>query len=439
MKTKNMHVLIIGGGIGGLCLAQGLKKAGIKFTVYEKNKDNDSWLEGYRIHVNPIGSNALNRCLPEKLWEAFLAGTGDSKDGFGFMTEQLKELVFIEEELMINYTKDPAKRQYAASRKMLRHVLQAGLNKEIIYGKSFDRYVQTGDGKVTALFEDGTQATGNLLIGADGSNSKIRTQLLPNAKRITTDAIAIAGKTMLNDSTRKWLPHSIYSRMNVIMPLKKYFFFNAAFDHKIKNEKFSEQIKLAAANAGINPDTFFDSKENYILWAFIAHKKEFPSDFENQKPDLRNSVLSKINNWHPDLKRLIKEADRESLIFLPFKVMLPIKNWTSANVTILGDAVHNMPPLYGMGANMAMHDAAMLCQTIIEIETGKESLKSALEKFQGNMLKDGFDALNTSMKYTKQAISYNIIQRLVSRAWFKLCVWFPLVKKYTFRSRWVDK
>ena len=439
MSKQNLDVIIVGGGIGGLCLAQGLKKAGIKVTVFEKNKDNDSWLEGYRIHVNPVGSHALNQCLPSTLWEAFLAGTGDAKDGFGFMTEQMKELVFIDEEMMVGYTNDPAKRQYAASRKMLRHVLQAGLTEEIIYSKAFQRYSQTDDGKVNVFFEDGTMATGNVLVGADGSNSKIRAQLIPHARRITTNGVAIAGKTMLNDDARKWLPHAIFSRMNVIMPLNKYFFFNASFDHKIKNEKFAQQITQAAVNAGINPETFFDSKENYILWAFIAHKNEFPSDFENKNADLRKAVLDKVDNWHPDLKRLIKEADEDSLIFLPFKVMEPIKNWKTINVTILGDAVHNMPPLYGMGANMAMHDAAMLCKKLVGVENDITTLSTALEAFQDKMLKDGFGALDNSMKYTKQAISYNVFQRFISRSWFKLCNHFPSIKKYTFGARWTEQ
>ena len=436
MENKNINVIIIGAGIGGLCLAQGLKKAGIKFTVYERNKDNDTWLEGYRIHVNPIGSRALYECLPTHLWNAFLAAAGDETDGFAFMTEQLKELVFIEADMMVGYTKDPSKSQYAASRKMLRYVLQADIEENIIYDKTFVRYEQTPNGNVKAFFEDGTSASGDLLVGADGSNSIVREQLLPNAERILTDAVAVAGRTKLNENTRNWLPNSLTTRMNVVMPLKKYFFFSAVFDHKIKNENSAEEIKQAAIKAGINPNNFFDNNENYILWAFIAHKKEFVAEFKNQKDDLQISVLGKISNWNSDIKRLVKESDENSLIFLPFKVMLPIKNWKSTNVTILGDAVHNMPPLYGMGANMAMHDACLLCRAIVETNSNKKVLSQSLETFQDIMLKDGFGALNISMKYTQQAISYNWLNRFVSHTWFKLCQKIPAIKQYTFGKRW---
>ena len=439
MDNQNLHIIIIGGGIGGLCLAQGLKKAGIKFTVFERNTDTDTWLEGYRIHVNPTGSRALNECLPTDLWNAFLAGTGDEKEGFAFMTEQLKELVFIGADMMTGYTKDPAKKQYAASRKMLRYVLLAGLEEHIIYNKTFFRYEQLTSGKVKAIFEDGTSATGNVLIGADGSNSKVREQLLPNAKRVLTDAVAVAGRTMLNENTRSWLPNSLNSRMNVIMPLDKYFFFSAAFDHKQKNETSAEEIKQSATKAGIDPNSFFDMNENYILWAFIAHKKEFVSEIQNQKSDLQKSVLRKILNWNSNIKRLIEEATPQSVILLPFKVMLPIENWKATNVTLLGDAVHNMPPLYGMGANMAMHDACLLCRQITEAKSNTKTLSQALEIFQDEMLKDGFDALNISMKYTRQAISYNWLNRFVSHSWFRLCKLIPAIKSYTFGKRWAKE
>jgi 2-polyprenyl-6-methoxyphenol hydroxylase-like FAD-dependent oxidoreductase len=438
LKNKALKVIIVGAGIGGLCLAQGLKKAGISFEVFEKNKDNTNWLEGYRININPIGSNALHRCLPPNLWNAFLAGAGDPNEGIGFMTEQLKELIFIDDAMMVGYTNDAAKKQYAIGRKMLRFILQNGLDKNIFYGKAFTRYEQLVDGKVKVIFDDGTNAIGDILIGADGANSKVRMQLLPGAKRITTNGVAIAGKTLLNDETRGWLPHTIRSRMNVIMPLKKYFFFNAAFDHEIKSTSAIDEITRAAINASIDPAKFFDSSENYILWAFIAHKNEFKQELNNPDADIIAGLLNKIKRWHPGLKRLIQEADKESAMLFQLKVMLPIKNWQTTNITLLGDAVHNMPPVYGMGANMALFDANFLCKQLIRVVDQELELPQALHLFQERMLQDGFKVLNASLAYTKQAIGNNRLQRVFSRCWFKLCAAFPLLKKKSFGTKWDD-
>lgn len=46
---KRFHVLIVGGGLGGLALAQGLKKHGISCAVYEKDLSRADRLQGYRI------------------------------------------------------------------------------------------------------------------------------------------------------------------------------------------------------------------------------------------------------------------------------------------------------------------------------------------------------------------------------------------------------
>ena len=67
------HVLIVGGGIGGLCLAQGLKKSGISVTVYERDTSAQFRHQGYRISIQEEGSQALRDCLPEPLFKLCVA------------------------------------------------------------------------------------------------------------------------------------------------------------------------------------------------------------------------------------------------------------------------------------------------------------------------------------------------------------------------------
>jgi 2-polyprenyl-6-methoxyphenol hydroxylase-like FAD-dependent oxidoreductase len=52
---------IVGGGIGGLCLAQGLKRAGVGVAVYERDRTAETRQQGYRLDVEPDGSRALLR------------------------------------------------------------------------------------------------------------------------------------------------------------------------------------------------------------------------------------------------------------------------------------------------------------------------------------------------------------------------------------------
>ena len=438
MKKQHLQVIIIGGGIGGLCLAQGLKKAGIGFEIYERNRDNDSWLEGYRINIHSVGSHALHQCLPPELWQAFLAGVGDSHEDLGFLTEQLAELVVVDADWRVGYTQDPARLEYAAGRKMLRYILQSGLQEYTTFGKTFLRYEQLPNGQVKAIFEDGSYTVGDVLIGADGANSRVRQQLLPHAQRVSTDAVAAAGKLMLTPATRKWLPQALATRMNVVMPLDKYFFFNAVFDHSQKNTHSADQVRTAAVNAGIDPERFFSSSEDYILWSFIANKREFATNFDESYTNVVGTVLDKIEDWHPALQRVIRESEPSSVSIFPLKTMRPYKNWQATNVTILGDAAHNMPPVYGMGANMALHDALILYRKLTSVAAGESELADALCSYQEKMLKDGFKALKASVDYTRQASGYNRLQRFFSRFWFRLCTAFEPLKKKSFASRWDD-
>ena len=81
MSTSAFHVLIIGGGLGGLCLAQGLKKASISVAVYERERTPSDRLQGYRIHIEPQGNLALHACLPPDLFEAYRATAGSAGNG----------------------------------------------------------------------------------------------------------------------------------------------------------------------------------------------------------------------------------------------------------------------------------------------------------------------------------------------------------------------
>jgi 2-polyprenyl-6-methoxyphenol hydroxylase-like FAD-dependent oxidoreductase len=70
-----MQVLIAGGGVGGLGLAQGLRRAGIEVTVFERDPAIAVGQQGYRIHLNADGDAALRRCLPSGLFDLHLAAS----------------------------------------------------------------------------------------------------------------------------------------------------------------------------------------------------------------------------------------------------------------------------------------------------------------------------------------------------------------------------
>jgi 2-polyprenyl-6-methoxyphenol hydroxylase-like FAD-dependent oxidoreductase len=129
--VTELRVIIMGGGIGGLALAQRLRRAGIGVEVYERDVELTGRASGYRLHVNPAGSRALHALLPAGLWQAFVATAGPGGD-FGLLTEQLDELVVVDEATMYpGRVAGPAADHYSVDRGVLRALLLAGLGREL--------------------------------------------------------------------------------------------------------------------------------------------------------------------------------------------------------------------------------------------------------------------------------------------------------------------
>src|SRR6266446_2552903 len=198
-----LHVLIIGGGLGGLCLAQGLKKSGIGVAVYERDSSAQFRNQGYRISIKQEDSQALRDCLPENLFNLCMATA----------IKTATRLVFLDQQLHLKFAKPLphppilGEEGFGVNRLTLGEILLAGLEGMVHFGKTCERFDQMEGGLVRASFADGTAATGDLLVGADGTNSVIRALIVPDA-RIDTLHYAIYGKTPIRSDTLQWVPES---------------------------------------------------------------------------------------------------------------------------------------------------------------------------------------------------------------------------------------
>ena len=75
---SGLRVAVAGAGLGGLCLAQGLLKAGVDVTVYERDERLDGRRQGYRLHVDARAGLALEQCLPPGSLALFQATCGEA-------------------------------------------------------------------------------------------------------------------------------------------------------------------------------------------------------------------------------------------------------------------------------------------------------------------------------------------------------------------------
>ncbi|MGH3766483.1 MAG: FAD-dependent oxidoreductase [Pseudonocardiaceae bacterium] len=405
--TEPLHVIVVGGGIAGLCLAQGLRQADVSVAVYERDRGPTDRLEGYRIHLNPAGSRALHACLPPQVWGSFVATAGEP-GGMGFLTEQLRQLVVIADES----TADPAQSSHAVDRITLRQLLLSGLDGSVHFGKTFTHYEQHGS-KVTAFFDDGSSATGDLLVGADGANSAVRRQFLPHAERVATEALSTALRFPLTDQTRSWVPHRLATSMNMIVAPDPFFLFTSVFEHR---------------SADVPVDTG-RSYQSYILCAFVADRSAYPRDVHDlDQRCLQHVVEGMTVGWHPDLRRLLAESDPASVMLVEHKTSVEVPAWPTTTVTLIGDALHSMPPVGGLGGNAALRDASLLCATLNAVRDGQSALLPAVHRYEEELRACGYAAIRTALHTQRQGLRSNRVAVAGTRAWFRACHAIPSLR-----------
>jgi len=212
----SLRVLIIGAGTGGLCLAHGLKRAGIDVRIFERDRTRRDGLQGYRVGISPAGSYALHECLPPDLYQLFVDTCARPPRYFNMLTERMEELVSV----VVPDTGDAVDSEKSVSRMTLRQILLTGLDEETAFDKKFSHYVHEESGAVTAFFEDGSSATGDVLVGADGANSRLRKQRLPQAQMQDTGIVSIGGKVPLTDETRTLLSEKVLLGISLVMAPK---------------------------------------------------------------------------------------------------------------------------------------------------------------------------------------------------------------------------
>jgi salicylate hydroxylase len=428
--SSQLQVLIIGGGIGGLALAQGLRKAGVAATVFERDRTPTDRLQGYRIHINPTGGRALYACLPASLFETFVATCGKPGNGFRFLNEKMEVLLSV----AMDEPADPVARHHSASRITLRKVLLSGLDDTVQFGKTFTRFEEEPEGKVTAFFEDGASATGDVLVACDGARSRAREQFLPNAKRVETGVLGIAGKCLLTPENRsKIAPGFLTSAASVMAPRGWGMFF-AAQQYRRGEDSHGD---IAGDNPALPASALFENTGDYILWAVSAKREKFGFQEDPKQLDgiaLQSAALDAVRAWHPDFQTLIRSSDPSTVSIQKIGSSVPIPAWETRRITLLGDAIHSMTPFRGIGANIALRDAALLCEKLTAANRGDIRLLQALHDYEREMIRHGFAAVRSSLKAVESATEESRLKRAITATVFRALNAFPALKRRVFRT-----
>ncbi|AUG78942.1 2-polyprenyl-6-methoxyphenol hydroxylase [Kitasatospora sp. MMS16-BH015] len=399
MRTSRspIRVLVIGGGIGGLCLAQGLRQAGVDVQVYERDESADGRRQGYRLRISPEGEAALRACLPAPLAQ-LLAATANTRDDSG--------LAAYDEHLVEQWAPrfdDPRAGRPdkidAVDRVTLRRILLAGLEEVVHFGKNFQRLDRTADGRVTAYFEDGTEATGDVLVAADGTNSRVRAQLRPQDvpedlgirtifSRIPRDAAIAAG-----------LPPALQDRFSYVI---------GTDGHHLGLMPMLFRERPSAAAARLWPDAGLVDSDDYYMSVFNVHRSDLGIEdqefFALSGEELCALVVDRTKAWHPDLREIFAFAQPETTFAVALRATRPVRAWETGPVVPLGDAVHAMPPSGGVGANTAVRDAQALSALLAAVDQGERELAAAVAEYQEAMVEYATEGVEMSMRIAQWSI-----------------------------------
>ena len=414
MHGNGLSVCIIGAGTGGLCLAQGLKQDGIEVAVFERDHAPADRQQGYRLSISAIGRHALAACLPEGHFAELLANCAKPSQSVAFLDHHLHRLLVID--LPRGDRREHADSELPVSRIALRHILSEGLGDVIHYGKKCVGFEDEPQGTVIARFDDGTSAIGDVLIGADGASSRLRAQLLPHAQRVETGIVAVSGKLGLDAGLRSAIPPPILRGPTLVLGPNGCFMFASGVDYEDDTAGCTQQ--------------YYD-RETYVMWGFSAHRETLgllgdPAALSGV--DAAAAVMPLMDDWHPALRWLVETADPSTVSAFAVKTSVPIQAWTTRKVTLLGDALHNMTPYRGIGANTALRDAAALRRALVGVADERADLIQALAAYEREMIGYGFAAVQASLKDMERFHARGFLARTATKSALRLIDHIPPLK-----------
>jgi len=182
---------------------------------------------------------------------------------------------------------------------------------------------------------------------------------------------------------------------------------------------------------GLDPARVVDDLDDYVLWALLIPQRQIP--LAATAPTGRDHALDLARGWDPALQRVIAETDPNTVGAMRFRHSAIVEPWPPTSVTVLGDAVHNMPPVGGLGANAAVTDAAELADRLLAVR-GRDGLTDAVARYEQRMREHGYAAMRAAIRNAERAVSTNVAARRAGRAWFRLCRAVPALKRRTFAS-----
>jgi 2-polyprenyl-6-methoxyphenol hydroxylase-like FAD-dependent oxidoreductase len=376
MLIENKKIAIVGGGMGGLTLARLLQMRGANVQVYERDIDRGVRVQGSTLDLHEgTGLEAITR-----------AGLID--EFYKYHRPTASKLRIVDKELHIKFDDHDhstavAENRPEIDRAPLRNILLNSLDPDtVVWDRHFVSMEKKGEGW-KLQFKNGQTAYADLVIAADGANSKIRPYL--NA------------------------PNPIYSGITLVE--------GNIYDAQKNAPKLFEFTKGGKVMAfGDGQFIGYGTKGDGSIM-FVASTKAPENVFKEQSNDaspkqqVSNWLNVNFSGWGIAWEEFFAN---ENVYFIPRpQYYFPLdQSWTTqSNLTMIGDAAHRMPPFAGEGANVAMQDAFELAACLTE--GNFESLKLALSYFEKQMIQRGAEATQDTLENSDRMHSATALQQML--------------------------
>jgi 2-polyprenyl-6-methoxyphenol hydroxylase-like FAD-dependent oxidoreductase len=323
--TKTRTALVIGGGIAGPVAAMALQKAGIDVAVYEAYDSTADGIGG-GLSIAPNGLNAL--------------GVIGAEDAVRRIGTPMKALVMQSwnGKVLAELGTPPGQpdQQFVWRPELYRALYDeaAGRGIRIEHGRRLTDLTDSGT-EVTARFADGTQASADILIGADGIRSTVRSLIDPAAPRPRYAGLFNIGGRIPASGLR-----STGDKMYMSFGKRAFFGYQVLDDGEagwFVNLPMREPMALADARAR--------STQHWL--AVLA--EAFAGD--------RTPALD-----------LIRGTDPADLLVIGAMEDLPtVPNWHQGRVVLVGDAAHATSPSSGQGASLAIESGIQLARCLRDL------------------------------------------------------------------------
>jgi 2-polyprenyl-6-methoxyphenol hydroxylase-like FAD-dependent oxidoreductase len=113
-------------------------------------------------------------------------------------------------------------------------------------------------------------------------------------------------------------------------------------------------------------------------------------------------MLAAIQGWHPAARALVAGVNLDSVFVIPFGFLEPAPPWEPSRVTLVGDAAHAMLPTLGLGANLALRDAASLLDQLSAAARGEVGLVPAIGAYEQQMRDYVYPFMRMTMDHDRQ-------------------------------------